>query len=76
MLTPRPYQIEGRDWLAGKRFALLADEMRVGKTPTAILAANKVKAENVIIVAPAIAVPHWEKELDKWGAEFSAWVYS
>lgn len=76
MLTPRPYQIEGRDWLAGQRFALLADEMRVGKTPTAILAANKVKAENVIVVAPAIAVPHWNKELDKWGAEFSAWVYS
>ena len=65
-LAPRPYQIEGRDFLAGRRFALLADEMRVGKTPQAILAAHKAGAESIIVVCPAIAVPHWEREVIKW----------
>jgi len=37
----RPYQLEGRDFLAGRWHALLADEMRVGKTPQAILAAEQ-----------------------------------
>jgi len=32
-VTPRPYQLEGRDFLAGRWHALLADEMRVGKSP-------------------------------------------
>lgn len=76
MLTPRPYQIEGRDFLASRRFALLADEMRVGKTPQAIMAAGQIGAENVVVVCPAIAVPHWERELDRWDAKFTAWVYS
>jgi SWI/SNF-related matrix-associated actin-dependent regulator 1 of chromatin subfamily A len=66
ILTPRPYQIEGRDFLAGRRHALLADEMRVGKTPQAILAAAKVGAENIIVVCPAIAVQHWRREMERW----------
>ena len=66
MLTPRPYQLVGRDFLAGRRFALLADEMRVGKTPQAILAARAVGAEQVLVVCPAIAVPQWHDEFDRW----------
>ena len=66
MLTPRPYQIVGRDFLAGRRHALLADEMRVGKTPQAILAAQKVGAQKVLVVCPAIAVAHWEREFVRW----------
>lgn len=65
-LTPRPYQIEGRDFLAGRRFALLADEMRVGKTPQAILAAHKLCVDSMIVVCPAIAVPHWGREISRW----------
>lgn len=77
MLTPRPYQIEGRDFLAARRFALLADEMRVGKTPQAILAAEFIEAENIIVVCPAIAVPHWKREFDRWtNGRLAAWVYS
>lgn len=73
-LVPRPYQIEGRDFLAARRFALLADEMRVGKTPQAILAAREIGAATVLVVCPAIAVEHWKKELDKWGAKYrSGW---
>lgn len=65
-LTPRPYQIEGRDFLAPRAHALLADEMRVGKTPQAILAAHKAGAQSILVVCPAIAVPHWQREFPKW----------
>jgi SWI/SNF-related matrix-associated actin-dependent regulator 1 of chromatin subfamily A len=66
VLTPRPYQIAGRDFLAARRFALLADEMRVGKTPQAILAAHKAGAQSVLVTCPAIAVPHWQREFERW----------
>lgn len=62
----RPYQIEGRDFLAERTFALLADEMRVGKTPQAILAAAKVGAQRVLVVCPAIARRQWEREFARW----------
>jgi SNF2 family DNA or RNA helicase len=65
-LTLRPYQIEGCYFLAERRFALLADEMRVGKTPQAILAAAAVKAKRICVVCPAIAVPQWNAELQRW----------
>lgn len=65
-LTPRPYQIAGRDFLAARTRALLGDEMRVGKTPQAILAAEKVGAKKALVVCPAIAVPHWHREWRKW----------
>jgi SNF2 family DNA or RNA helicase len=65
-MTPRPYQIVGRDFLASRRHALLADEMRVGKTPQAILAAEKLSVKSIIVVCPAIATTHWLREFDKW----------
>lgn len=65
-LIPRPYQLEGRDFLAARRHALLADEMRVGKTPQAILACEAVGAERVLVVCPAIAVEQWRREFPRW----------
>ncbi len=65
-LTPRPYQIEGRDFLAGRTRALLADEMRVGKSCQAIMAAHKLGAQSMLVTCPAIAVPHWHREIEKW----------
>lgn len=64
--TLRPYQEVGRDFLAGRRHALLADEMRVGKTPQAILAAQKVLAQRTLVVCPAIAVAQWQREWWRW----------
>ncbi len=66
MLTPRPYQIEGRDFLASRTRALLADEMRVGKSCQAIMAAHKLGAQSMLVTCPAIAVPHWHREIEKW----------
>jgi len=65
-LSLRPYQVAGRDFLASRRFALLADEMRVGKTPQAIRAADAIGAEKVLVVCPAIAVPQWRTEFARW----------
>jgi SNF2 family DNA or RNA helicase len=77
VLTPRPYQVEGIDWLAARRFGLLAFDMRLGKTMIAVKAAEKIGAENVVVVCPAIAVPHWEREFDRWTeGRLAAWVYS
>jgi SWI/SNF-related matrix-associated actin-dependent regulator of chromatin subfamily A-like protein 1 len=77
VLTPRPYQIEGRDFLARRRHALLADEMRVGKSCQAIMAADKLRLENVLVVCPAIAVPHWHREFTRWSKDrIGPWVMS
>jgi len=62
----RPYQELGRDFLASRTRALLADQMRVGKTPQAVLACQKVAARRVLVVCPAIAVEHWRREWQKW----------
>jgi SNF2 family DNA or RNA helicase len=66
ILTPRPYQETGAQFLAARRFALLADEMRVGKTPQAILGAQYINTQSLAVVCPAIAIPQWEYELDRW----------
>lgn len=65
-MKPRPYQIVGRDFLAERRHALLADAMRVGKTGQAILAADQIGARYVLTVGPAIAGPVWVREWAKW----------
>lgn len=60
-----PFQAEGARFLADRRRALLADEMGVGKTPQAIRALGD-RRRKVLVVAPAIAGPHWEREFDAW----------
>lgn len=65
----RPYQEAGRDFLAARRHAYLGDEMRLGKSPQAILAAQKACVRSAIVVCPAIAVSHWKAEWAKWWPE-------
>jgi SNF2 family DNA or RNA helicase len=62
----RPYQAQSVDFLAGKHHALLAHEMRLGKTPCAIVAAHKAGARSIAVVTQAIAVPQWEAEIERW----------
>lgn len=65
-MTLRPYQFEGSRFLSHRRHALLADEMRVGKTPQAIMAADDVGARRVLVLCPAIAVYQWQTEWKAW----------
>lgn len=67
-----PYQLQGAQWLcdqlALRGAALLADDMGLGKTPQAIAAVEATLSEfdSCIVVAPAIVVPHWRREIEKW----------
>jgi SNF2 family DNA or RNA helicase len=69
--TPRPYQLVGRDFLASRHHALLADQMRVGKTPQAILACEAVQSKRTLVVCPAIAVPQWKREFSRWAPDLN-----
>ncbi len=75
----RPYQEVSRDFLAARRHALLADGMRVGKTPAAIRAACKAGARTLLVTTPAIAVPQWMGEVERWWEgplpRFQVWSY-
>lgn len=68
-MKPYPYQIEGSEWLASRRYAYLADEMGVGKTVQAILAARRVGATRILVVCPASVRSVWERESKAWWPE-------
>lgn len=59
----KPWQETGAAWLATRRHALLADEMRVGKTLAALEAVRLVTAERVLIVCPAVARFNWARNI-------------
>lgn len=59
-----PYQRVGVAWLAGRRAALLADEMRLGKS-LQIIAAIPDDAP-VFIVAPAAVKGVWRAQIARW----------
>lgn len=67
----RPYQEAGRDFLASRKRAFLGDEMRLGKTAQAITAAEKAGARDILVVAPAIALPVWQREFVRWNGAAS-----
>ena len=54
-----PFQIAGSEFLAANRVALLADEMRVGKTYQAIRAFDLTGAKPTFILCPPVAVTNW-----------------
>lgn len=55
----KPFQLEGAEFLAQRKRALLADDMRIGKTIQAVEACRLVGATSVTVVCPAIARPVW-----------------
>jgi SNF2 family DNA or RNA helicase len=67
----RQYQQDGVLWLchqlAASGSAMLADEMGLGKTLQAITTADIAAPEGLkLVLAPAIAVPHWKKQIAMW----------
>lgn len=63
----KPHQLTGAAWLAnaGPRL-LLADGMRVGKTPTVIKACDDIGARSVLVSCPGIARENWAREFRRW----------
>lgn len=61
------FQLEGAAWLASRKLALLADEMRLGKSPQSIRAIDSVAGiSRVLIVCPAVARINWAREFEEW----------
>ena len=65
-MIPLPTQIDGARFLAARRYALLADAPRVGKTGAAIIAADLVLAETILIITTASGRGVWLKGLAEW----------
>lgn len=66
MITPLPHQLSGAAWLSGRKFALLADEPRVGKTGAAILAADDLLIDKILVVTTASGRPVWWRAFREW----------
>lgn len=66
-MTPLfPYQVTGAEFLASRRFALLADEPRVGKTPAAIAACDIINARSILVICPAVARADWVRKFQEY----------
>jgi SWI/SNF-related matrix-associated actin-dependent regulator 1 of chromatin subfamily A len=60
------FQIDGIDFLAEHKSALLADEQGLGKTIQAIVAIDKVGSRTALIVCKAGLKLNWQIELERW----------
>jgi len=67
-MTPFPTQLSGAAFLAANRYALLADEPRVGKTGTAIIAADYIMAASILVITTASGRGVWKKGFADWSA--------
>lgn len=59
------WQIEDAHWLATRRHALLANEMRTGKTLTALEAARQLCVRSILVICPAIARSNWARNIQE-----------
>lgn len=64
-LKPFPYQLAAGKWLAARETAILADEMGVGKTFSAIIGADLTHSRNILVICPGIARENWVREFDQ-----------
>ncbi|MFY7925551.1 MAG: helicase-related protein [Aquidulcibacter sp.] len=64
--TPFPHQIEGAIFLADRERALLASEPRVGKTGSAIMAADYNLEEKILVITTASGRPVWKRAFGDW----------
>lgn len=69
--TPYPWQVAGADIIASLGGALITDEPRTGKTPTAVLglaerAERGLPAFPAVVVVPASTVDPWVETFENW----------
>lgn len=62
-----PYQVLGASFLAERKRALLADDMGLGKSATAIAACDAVGAKTVTVICPASVRENWKREFKRFG---------
>lgn len=62
-----PYQKEGVRFLVSRPGALLSFEPGLGKSATAISAADFVGAKRILVITLLSLLPTWEREISRWG---------
>lgn len=67
------YQRAGAAWLAGRARGYLADDMGLGKSAQAIVAADAALADHVCVICPASVRANWEREIETWS--LGLWTY-
>lgn len=65
-MNPLPTQLSGADFLASRQHALLADSPRVGKTGAAIIAADYVLAQTILVITTASGRGVWQAGFKAW----------
>jgi len=65
-MTPYPFQTEGAAQLAKNANYILAFEMGLGKSLTSIMAADELRATNILILCMSVGKPHWRREISRW----------
>lgn len=66
-MKPRPYQIEGINFLSCQNFASLWDEPGLGKSFQTLMAIKNIDASMVLIICPASVRLVWAAECNKVG---------
>lgn len=66
MLVAKPTQLSGAEFLAQRDRALLADYPRVGKTGTALIAADYILADTILVVTTASGRGVWKAGFADW----------
>lgn len=61
-----PHQTTAVDWLLAHPRSGLADEMRVGKTAPALVAAQQAGTAQLLVLCPAVAVGMWHRAVQQW----------
>lgn len=61
-----PFQRAGIAYALEREATLIGDEMGLGKTIQAIGFANTIKAQRILVVAPASLLFNWYNEIKKW----------
>jgi len=65
-MIPKPNQLSGAQFLADRDRALLADYPRVGKTGSAIIAADYILARTILVITTASGRMVWKAGFPDW----------
>ena len=69
------YQTEAVKWLCKSKFAILADDMGMGKTVQVIASIRRLISKgdirHALVVCPKSLISNWQAELEKWAPELT-----
>lgn len=60
------FQRANLDYALRRKHVLVADQPGLGKTPTAIVYANEIRAKRVLVLCPASIRPQWVERIANW----------